>query len=99
MVETADDVEHRGLARTRWAQNGDEFVVPKGNRYVVERFLREAASGVGLAYVVELQHGVPQNGCAQYIYDSIPSAYAVVAHRLVTSMTLTCENVNLTDKS
>ena len=57
MVEASDDVEQGGLTRARRPQDRDELVVAEGNRDVVERDLREVAGGVGLADVLELEHG------------------------------------------
>ena len=57
VVKAAKDVEHGCLTRARWAQNGSKLVVPKRNRHVVERDLRERRHLIGLADVLQLKHG------------------------------------------
>ena len=56
MIEAADDVEQRGLARAGRTEDGYELVVAEGDGNVVEGFLREVARSVGLADVLYLQH-------------------------------------------
>ena len=57
VVESADNVEHRGFTRTRGTQNGHELVVAKRQAYVVERHLRKRLRNVPFANSFELQHG------------------------------------------
>ena len=57
MIESADNVEHRGFARARGAQNGHELVIAKRQAYVVERHLRKRLRNVPFANTPELQHG------------------------------------------
>lgn len=48
MVQPADNVEHRSLSRARWAQNGHELVIAKGQAHLVERHLRKRLRDVPL---------------------------------------------------
>ena len=57
MIEPTDNVEHRGLARARGAQNGHELVIAKRQAYVVECHLRKRLRNVPFANSFELQHG------------------------------------------
>ena len=57
VVESADNVEHRGFARTRGTQNGHELVIAKSQAYAVERHLRKRLGNVPFANTFELQHG------------------------------------------
>ena len=57
VVEPADNVEHRGLTRTRGTQDGHELVIAKRQAYVVERHLRKRLGNVPFANTFELQHG------------------------------------------
>ena len=57
VVESADNVEHRGLARTRGTQNGHELIIAKRQAHAVERHLRKRLRNVSLANILELQHG------------------------------------------
>ena len=57
VVEPADNVEHRGLTRTRGTQDGHELVIAKRQAYVVERHLRKRLRNVPFANSFELQHG------------------------------------------
>ena len=57
VVESADNVEHRGLTRTRGPQNGHELVIPKRQAHAVERHLRKRLRNVPFANSFELQHG------------------------------------------
>ena len=57
VVESADNVEHRGFARTRGTQNGHELVIAKRQAHAVERHLRKRLRNVSFANTFELQHG------------------------------------------
>ena len=57
VVESADNVEHRGFARTRGTQNGHELVIAKRQAHAVERHLRKRLRNVPFANTFELQHG------------------------------------------
>ena len=57
VVESADNVEHRGLARTRGTQNGHELIIAKRQVHAVERYLRKRLRNISLANILELQHG------------------------------------------
>lgn len=57
VVQSADNVEHRGFTRTRGTQNGHELVIAKRQAYVVERHLRKRLGNVPFANSFELQHG------------------------------------------
>ncbi len=57
MIEPTDNVEHRGFARARGAQNGHELVIAKRQAYAVERHLRKRLRNVPFANTFELQHG------------------------------------------
>ena len=59
VVQAADDVEERGLARARRAQDCDELAVSESDGHMVEGRLRERARGVRLADIAQFQHGVP----------------------------------------
>ena len=66
VVEAADDVEHRGLARPRRAEDGHELVVPERDGDAVKRRLRERRRDVLLADVPELEHAVPSDDLFQW---------------------------------
>ncbi len=55
-VQAADDVEHRGLAGTTGAENGNKFIVPQVQTDVVQRFLDQIAGLVFFFDVFELEH-------------------------------------------
>ena len=57
VIQSADNVEHRGFTRTRGTQNGHELVIAKRQAYVVERHLRKRLRNVPFANSFELQHG------------------------------------------
>ena len=57
VVKSADNVEHRGFARTRGTQNGHELVIAKRQAHAVERHLRKRLRNVPFANTFELQHG------------------------------------------
>ena len=57
VVESADNVEHRGLTRPRRSQNGHELVIAKSQAHAVERHLRKRLRDVPFANSFELQHG------------------------------------------
>ena len=57
MIESADNVEHRGFTRTRGTQNGHELVIAKRQAHAVERHLRKRLRNVPFANSFELQHG------------------------------------------
>ena len=55
-IQAADDVEHRGLARTGLAQDGHELVVAEGNRDLVECDLHQVGGLICLDDPCELKH-------------------------------------------
>ena len=59
VVEATHDVQERRLPRAARTQDGDELVIAKGNRYAIERLLREIPRRVRLANVLELEHDIP----------------------------------------
>ena len=57
MIESTDNVEHRGFTRARGTQNGHELVIAKRQAHAVERHLRKRLRNVPFANTFELQHG------------------------------------------
>ena len=57
VIQSADNIEHRGFTRTRGTQNGHELVIAKRQAYVVKRHLRKRLRNVPFANSFELQHG------------------------------------------
>ena len=57
VIESANNVEHRGFTRTRGTQNGHELVIAKSQAHAVERHLRKRLGNVPFANTFELQHG------------------------------------------
>ena len=46
-VETADDIEQRGLAAAGWSQNGHKLILPERDAHALERFHPRAAAQIG----------------------------------------------------
>ena len=57
VIQSADNIEHRGFTRTRGTQNGHELVIAKRQAHAVERHLRKRLRDVPFANSFELQHG------------------------------------------
>ena len=55
-VESADDIQQRGLAGAALPQDGDKFVVAQAERNALERLLHQRAGFVYLFYTFDLQH-------------------------------------------
>ena len=64
-VQTADDVQQRGLAAAGLAQNRDELALTKGNVDALERLDLRRAGLIDLGDVFQFQHGwdAPLYGC------------------------------------
>ena len=64
-VQTADDVQQRGLAAAGLAQNRDELALTKGDVDALERLDLRRAGLVDLGDVFQFQHGwdAPLYGC------------------------------------
>ena len=57
-VQTADDVEQRGLAGAAGPQDGHKFVVPQAQAHPVQSPLYQRAGFIYFFDVLDLQHGV-----------------------------------------
>ena len=55
-IQTANDIEQRGLTGTAGAQNGHELIVPQGQAHAVQRYLNQISGHIFLSNVLDLQH-------------------------------------------
>ena len=64
-VQTADDIEQRGLTGAAGAQNSHEFIVPQIQAHAVQRRLDQLAGDIGFSDILNLKHKIPssQNSC------------------------------------
>ena len=81
-VQTADDVQQSGFAGAGRAQNGNEFVIPQVEAYIIQRFLDKIAGPVFFFDVFELEHVLKPFRC---ILQCILKKGAVVHRRIKRS--------------
>ena len=55
-VQTADHIQHCGLAGTAGAQNGDKLIVAQGQTYPIQGSLHQIAGNVLFTDVLDLEH-------------------------------------------
>ena len=58
LVEAANDVEQRGLAASRGAQNSHELALAKAQRHAIKGHYLALRHGIALRDMSKLQHGI-----------------------------------------
>ena len=55
-VQSADDIEKCGLARSAWTENGHKLIIPQIEGDIIERGLLKTAGDVFLVDILKLEH-------------------------------------------
>ena len=77
-VQTADDIEQRGLAGAGGAQDGNKLIVPQVQTHSVQGCLHQISRNILFSDVLDLQHmisSLPKNGCEQQLSCSVSCIY------------------------